>query len=31
MIEHECDKLGLFVTDGEVQEALRQGDAQSLQ
>lgn len=30
-IEHECDKLGLFVTDGEVQEALRQGTAQSLQ
>lgn len=31
VIEHECDKLGLFVTDGEVQEALRQGTAQSLQ
>lgn len=31
IIEHECDKLGIFVTDGEVQEALRQGTAQSLQ
>lgn len=31
MVKHECDKLGLFVTDGEVQEALRQGTAQSLQ
>lgn len=31
MIEHECGKLGLTVTDGEVQEALRQGTAQSLQ
>ena len=31
MIENECDKLGLFVTDGEVQEALRSGNAQSLQ
>lgn len=30
-IKHECDKLGLYVTDGEVQEALRQGQAQSLQ
>lgn len=31
IIAHECDKLGLFVTDGEVQEALRTGNAQSLQ
>ena len=31
IIEHEADKLGLFVTDGEVQEALRNGEAQSLQ
>lgn len=31
MVKHECDKLGLFVTDGEVQEALRLGTAQSLQ
>ncbi len=31
MIEEECDKIGLFVTDGEVQEALRTGNAQSLQ
>lgn len=31
IIEHECDKLGLEVTDGEVQEALRLGTAQSLQ
>lgn len=31
MVQHECDKLGLYVTDGEVQEALRQGTAQSLQ
>lgn len=31
IIAHECDKLGLFVTDGEVQEALRNGNAQSLQ
>jgi peptidyl-prolyl cis-trans isomerase D len=31
LIEHECGKLGLYVTDGEVQEALRQGTAQSLQ
>ena len=23
IIKHECDKLGLYVTDGEVQEALR--------
>lgn len=30
-IQHECDKLGLYVTDGEVQEALRLGQAQSLQ
>ena len=31
VISHECDKLGIFVTDGEVQEALREGTAQSLQ
>ncbi len=31
MIEHECGKLGVYVTDGEVQEAFRQGTAQSLQ
>lgn len=31
MIEHECEKLGLSVTDAEVQEALREGTAQSLQ
>ena len=31
MVKHECDKLGLYVTDGEMQEALRQGTAQSLQ
>ncbi len=31
IIAHECDKLGLFVTNGEVQEALRTGNAQSLQ
>lgn len=31
IVLHECDKLGLFVTDGEVQEALRLGEAQSLQ
>ena len=31
IIEHEADKLGLFVTDGEVQEALRSGEAQALQ
>ena len=30
-IKHECDKLGLYVTDGEVQEALREGNSQSLQ
>ncbi len=30
-VEHECDELGIFVTDGEVQEALRLGQAQSLQ
>lgn len=30
VIESECDKLGLTVTDGEVQEALREGNAQSL-
>lgn len=30
VVEHECDELGLTVTDGEVQEALRQGTAQSL-
>lgn len=31
IIKHECDELGLYVTDGEVQEALRLGEAQSLQ
>lgn len=31
LIGHECGKLGLYVTDGEVQEALREGTAQSLQ
>ena len=31
VIEHECEGLGLYVTDGELQEALRQGTAQSLQ
>ena len=31
VVEHECDGLGIYVTDGEVQEALRQGTAQSLQ
>lgn len=31
IIGHECEKLGLTVTDGEVQEALRLGTAQSLQ
>lgn len=31
VIEHECEGLGIYVTDGEVQEALRQGSAQSLQ
>ena len=31
MVKHECDKLGLYVTDGEMQEAPRQGTAQSLQ
>ena len=31
VIEHECEGLGVYVTDGEVQEALRQGTAQSLQ
>lgn len=30
-IEHECNKLGIYVTDGEVQEVLRTGNAQSLQ
>lgn len=31
IVKHECDKLGIYVTDGEVQEALRLGQAQSLQ
>ncbi|MDD6124464.1 MAG: SurA N-terminal domain-containing protein [Bacteroidales bacterium] len=31
MVKHECEKLGIYVTDGEVQEALRLGNAQSLQ
>lgn len=31
VINHECEKLGLYVTDGEVQEALRQGNSMSLQ
>lgn len=31
IIEHESEKVGLYVTDGEVQEALRLGQAQSLQ
>lgn len=31
VIEHECEGLGIYVTDGEMQEALRQGSAQSLQ
>lgn len=31
MVEHECDKLGIIITDKEVQEALRQGTSQSLQ
>ncbi|MGM9687770.1 MAG: peptidylprolyl isomerase, partial [Alloprevotella sp.] len=31
MVKHECEKLGIYVTDGEVQEALRLGTAQSLQ
>ena len=30
-IEHECNKLGIYVTDAEVQEAYRTGNAQSLQ
>ena len=30
MIESECDKLGLYVTDGEMQEALRTGNSRSL-
>lgn len=31
IVKHECDELGLYVTDGEVQEALRLGQANSLQ
>lgn len=31
VIKHECEKLGLYVTDGEMQEALRLGQARSLQ
>lgn len=31
VIEHECEGLGIYVTDGEMQEALREGNAQSLQ
>lgn len=31
IIENECDELGIYVTDGEVQEALRLGTARSLQ
>ena len=30
-IEHECNKLGIYVTDAEVQEAYRTGNAKSLQ
>ena len=31
LIKHECDKLGLIVTDEEVKQALREGTAQSFQ
>lgn len=31
LIKHETDKLGLYVTDAEMQQALREGTAQSLQ
>ncbi len=31
LIEHECKKLGITITDAEVQEALREGSAQSFQ
>lgn len=31
MVESECEKLGIYVTDGEMQEALREGTASSLQ
>ena len=31
LIKHETDKLGLYVTDTEVQNALKEGTAQSLQ
>lgn len=31
IVKHECDELGIYVTDGEVQEALRLGQANSLQ
>lgn len=30
MVEDECKKLGIYVTDGEMQEALREGSAGSL-
>lgn len=31
VVAHQCEELGIYVTDGEVQEALRQGRAASLQ
>ena len=31
LIKHETDKIGLYVTDAEVQNALKEGSAQSLQ
>ena len=31
LVKHECDKLGVEVTEKEVQEALRQGSAQAFQ
>ena len=30
LIESECDKLGLYVTNGEIQEALRTGNSRAL-
>ena len=31
LIKHECDKLGVLVTDKDVEDALRQGSAQAFQ
>lgn len=31
LIKHECDKLGIIVTEAEVQQALREGTASSFQ